>query len=120
MINFEESAFADYLWWAGEDRKIFDKINPLINEILRDPFHGTGKPEPLKGIGRGTGPDVLLKNTDWFTKFIPIVLSLPPVNIITSNKCTLQLSKPALREHKQLFIVFACVDIGYRDTGPVA
>ena len=49
MITFEENAFTDYWQWAGEDKKIFGKINTLITEILRDPFHGTGKPEPLKG-----------------------------------------------------------------------
>jgi len=49
MISFEESAFAEYCQWAKEDKKIFGKINSLITEVLRTPFHGTGKPEPLKG-----------------------------------------------------------------------
>ncbi|MDR0312608.1 MAG: Txe/YoeB family addiction module toxin [Treponema sp.] len=49
MISFEESAFAEYRQWAKEDKNIIDKIDTLITEILRDPFHGTGKPEPLKG-----------------------------------------------------------------------
>ena len=53
MISFEESAFSDYLQWAGENKKIFDRINALINEISRDPFRGTGKPEPLKGDWAG-------------------------------------------------------------------
>jgi toxin YoeB len=49
LISFEESAFAEYRQWAKEDKKIIDKIDALITEIIRDPFHGTGKPEPLKG-----------------------------------------------------------------------
>ena len=49
MISFKESAFAEYRQWAKEDKKIIDKIDTLITEILRDPFHGIGKPEPLKG-----------------------------------------------------------------------
>ena len=49
MISFEESAFADYLQWAKDDKKIFAKINRLITETARDPFKGIGKPEPLKG-----------------------------------------------------------------------
>jgi toxin YoeB len=49
LISFEESAFAEYRQWAKEDKNIIDKIDTLITEILRDPFHGTGKPEPLKG-----------------------------------------------------------------------
>ena len=48
MISFEKAAFEEYRKWAAEDKKIFDKINTLITEIIRDPFHGTGKPEPLK------------------------------------------------------------------------
>jgi toxin YoeB len=48
MISFENSAFADYLQWEKKKKKIFDKINTLIKEISRDPFRGTGKPEPLK------------------------------------------------------------------------
>lgn len=35
------------------DESAFDKINGLIIEILRDPFKGRGKPEPLKGSLRG-------------------------------------------------------------------
>ena len=49
MISFEESAFADYLQWAKDDKKIFGKINKLITDTARDPFKGIGKPEPLKG-----------------------------------------------------------------------
>jgi toxin YoeB len=49
MISFEKSAFSEYCQWAQEDKKTFNKINTLITEILRDPFRGTGKPEPLKG-----------------------------------------------------------------------
>ena len=53
VIGFEETAFADYWQWASEDKKIFNKITTLITEISRDPFHGTGKPEPLKGNWSG-------------------------------------------------------------------
>ena len=48
MISFEDSAFEEYWQWAKDDKKVFNKINSLIKEITRDPFHGTGKPEPLK------------------------------------------------------------------------
>ena len=48
MISFEKDAFVEYRQWAEDDIKIFRKINNLINEIIRDPFHGSGKPEPLK------------------------------------------------------------------------
>ena len=48
MISFEESAFGEYCQWAKDDKNIFNKINSLITDIIRDPFHGIGKPEPLK------------------------------------------------------------------------
>jgi len=31
-----------------DDRRIAKRINALIKDILRNPFDGTGKPEPLK------------------------------------------------------------------------
>ena len=49
MISFEDTALAQYQRWAQEDKKIFAKINTLIQECLRTPFTGTGKPEPLRG-----------------------------------------------------------------------
>ncbi|MDR2541966.1 MAG: Txe/YoeB family addiction module toxin [Treponema sp.] len=53
MISFEETAFKEYYQWAEDDKKIFTKINTLITEIQRNPFRGTGKPEPLKGNWSG-------------------------------------------------------------------
>jgi len=48
VISFLDSAFDEYRQWEIDDKKIFNKINALITEIIRDPFRGTGKPEPLK------------------------------------------------------------------------
>ena len=48
MISFLDSAFAEYRQWEKDDKKIFSRINSFITEIMREPFHGTGKPEPLK------------------------------------------------------------------------
>ena len=47
-INFTKTAFAEYNLWRNENRKIQDKIADLIEDILRNPFEGTGKPEPLR------------------------------------------------------------------------
>ncbi len=47
-IVFEPQAFQDFNNWAREDKKIYDKIVNLISDILRSPFDGIGKPEPLK------------------------------------------------------------------------
>ncbi|AVS61684.1 Txe/YoeB family addiction module toxin [Paracidovorax avenae] len=48
-IKFLPSAWEDYLYWQGQDKKTLKRINALLNETTRDPFVGTGKPEPLVG-----------------------------------------------------------------------
>jgi toxin YoeB len=42
------AGWEDYLYWQQTDKTIARKINQLIKEIIRTPFEGTGKPEPLK------------------------------------------------------------------------
>jgi toxin YoeB len=48
QIVFEESAFQDFVEWADVNKKIHQRIVDLIKDILRHPFSGIGKPEPLK------------------------------------------------------------------------
>lgn len=48
-LLWEESAWADYLYWQGQDRKTLNRLNQLIRDIQRSPFEGIGKPEPLRG-----------------------------------------------------------------------
>jgi len=47
-LVFSDSALEDYLYWQKTDKKILRRINGLVKEIMRTPFEGTGKPEPLK------------------------------------------------------------------------
>jgi len=47
-ILFTGEAWMDYTFWQKQDRKTLKKINQLIKAILRDPYEGIGKPEPLK------------------------------------------------------------------------
>jgi toxin YoeB len=47
-ILFLEDAWDDYQYWVQMDKTILKKINSLIKECLREPYNGTGKPEPLK------------------------------------------------------------------------
>lgn len=44
-----DRAWADYLYWQTEDRKILKRINALLKDVERGNFDGIGKPEPLKG-----------------------------------------------------------------------
>lgn len=48
MISWHSHAWEDYLYWQENDKRIVKRINALIKDILRSPFDGTGKPEPLK------------------------------------------------------------------------
>lgn len=47
-LVFSEQAWEDYLYWQTHDKKILQRINALLKEIMRSPYAGTGKPEALK------------------------------------------------------------------------
>ncbi|NJL28452.1 MAG: Txe/YoeB family addiction module toxin [Thermoanaerobaculia bacterium] len=47
-IVFEKGAFEDFTNWATEDKRIFRRIVALIMDVVREPFSGIGKPEPLR------------------------------------------------------------------------
>lgn len=47
-LQWDFDAWEDYLYWQMQDRKTLKRINALIKDILRSPFEGIGKPEPLK------------------------------------------------------------------------
>ncbi len=48
LLTWTDEAWADYLYWQGQDRKTLKRINKLITDTKRAPFEGIGKPEPLK------------------------------------------------------------------------
>lgn len=48
-LVFSERAWTQYLFWQAEDAKTLARLNALLQECTRDPFRGTGKPEPLGG-----------------------------------------------------------------------
>lgn len=52
-IEFVPAAFEEYQYWINNDRKTALRIGDLIKDILRDPFRGIGKPEPLKHQFKG-------------------------------------------------------------------
>ena len=47
-IEWDSDAWDDYIYWQSIDKKIVKKINQLIKDIVRYPYTGIGKPEPLK------------------------------------------------------------------------
>ncbi len=42
------AAWEDYVYWQGQDRKSLKRINALIQDTMRHPFEGIGKPEALR------------------------------------------------------------------------
>ncbi len=47
-LQWDYDAWADYVYWQAQDKKTLKRINLLINDILRNPYDGIGKPEALK------------------------------------------------------------------------
>ncbi|MEU6130588.1 Txe/YoeB family addiction module toxin [Saccharopolyspora sp. NPDC047091] len=44
----DENAWADYVRWQTQDRKILKRIDTLLKDVERNGNEGIGKPEPLK------------------------------------------------------------------------
>ena len=53
-LVFTPHGWQDYTHWQSADRATLKRINRLIDEVLRDPFEGIGKPEPLRHALTGT------------------------------------------------------------------
>lgn len=47
-LTFTPDAWDDYLYWQAQDKKTLKRINIVLRDILREPFTGIGKPEPLR------------------------------------------------------------------------
>ncbi|HMQ55061.1 MAG TPA: Txe/YoeB family addiction module toxin [Anaerolineae bacterium] len=43
----------DLRYWVQTDRRTALRIFNLLEAVMRDPFQGIGKPEPLKYLGAG-------------------------------------------------------------------
>lgn len=52
-LTFAPQAWEDYLYWQRTDQQILSRIHDLIKDIIRSPFAGIGKPEPLKHALQG-------------------------------------------------------------------
>ncbi len=46
--RFQKEFIEDLRHWVKTDRRVALKILDLVDAVLRDPFDGIGKPEPLK------------------------------------------------------------------------
>lgn len=48
MLVWHQSAWQEYIEWYETDKNKFKRLNQLIKDVMRSPFEGIGKPEPLK------------------------------------------------------------------------
>ena len=51
---FQPEFIEDLKYWVKTNRKVSLRALDLVQAILRDPFSGIGKPEPLKYLPSGT------------------------------------------------------------------
>jgi toxin YoeB len=47
-LVFTPHGWDDYTHWQSADRQVLKRVNRLIDDALRDPTAGIGKPEPFK------------------------------------------------------------------------
>ncbi len=50
---FQPQFREDLAYWVRTDPKTDLRLLRIVEEVMRDPFRGIGKPEPLKGLGPG-------------------------------------------------------------------
>ncbi len=48
LLVWHMNGWEDYVSWQKDDKRIVKRINQLIEDVLRHPTEGLGKPEPLK------------------------------------------------------------------------
>lgn len=51
---FQREFLEDLRYWVQTDRRVALRALDLVEAVLRDPFQGIGKPEPLKYLAAGT------------------------------------------------------------------
>jgi toxin YoeB len=52
-LQFTPTGWEDDLYWQETDRVMLKRLNRLLVDMLRDPFTGIGKPEPLRHMFQG-------------------------------------------------------------------
>jgi toxin YoeB len=52
-LVFSAESWEEYLYWQETDPNTCKRINLLIKDMMRTPYRGVGKPEPLKHALQG-------------------------------------------------------------------
>lgn len=50
---FDPAFLEDLRCWVKNDRRTAVRVLDIVLDIMKDPFRGIGKPEPLKYLGPG-------------------------------------------------------------------
>ncbi len=50
---FHDDFREDLRWWVQNDRAVALRLLDLVDAVMRDPFGGIGKPEPLRNALAG-------------------------------------------------------------------
>jgi len=53
-LVFTPHGWEDYQHWVQTDQATLTRLNRLLDDVLRDPFTGLGKPEQLRHALAGT------------------------------------------------------------------
>ena len=48
QIVYTTQAEEDFSYWIKHNPQVIKRINQLLEDIIRNPFQGIGKPEPLR------------------------------------------------------------------------
>ena len=54
LAVFQPEFREDLRYWVETDRRVALRALDIVEAVLRDPFDGIGKPEPLKYLAAGT------------------------------------------------------------------
>ena len=47
-FGVDRDAGEDDLWWQRQDRRVLERINELIEDVIRNGTEGKGKPEAVR------------------------------------------------------------------------
>lgn len=53
LAVFHPDFLEDLRYWVEVDRRVALRALEIVDSVLRDPFAGIGKPEPLKYLAKG-------------------------------------------------------------------
>ena len=67
--SFQRQFVEDLQYWVREDRRLALRVLELVSAVLREPFSGVGKPEPLRHLG----PDVWSRRIDQRHRLVYVV-----------------------------------------------